>query len=161
MLLYVLVFDLFFFLHSAGEGFAMKRADWKSLSFSRSRSVSPPGTFSSLYLPLFLLVSRLSSHFAPLLSPSSSDLLSDPPLSLSQRADSQPGNCMSAGHHTCCCQCSAMGKRGELRPLASVALTPSPPPLLQGVNPQGGASVIRRARTCVAWGAPTVDCVYL
>lgn len=106
-----------------------ERANWKislpPLSFS------PPGTLSSLYLLPILLVSHLSSHSAPLLSPSSSDFPSDLSLSLSQRAHSQPGNCMSTGHHTCCCQCGRVGERAELHPLASVALTPSPPPLLR------------------------------
>lgn len=140
-------FLMCFFFHSANEGFAMKRTDWKSLSLPLS--FSPPGTFSSQYLPPFLLVSHLSSQFAPLLSPSSSDFPSDLPLSLSQRADFQPGNCMSTGHHTCCCQCSGVGERGELCPLASMAITPSPPPFAAGVNPQGGGSLIWRVCTCV------------
>ncbi len=62
--------SVFFALHAC----ALPARDlrWKEPAgnLSPSLSFSPPGTFSSLYLPLLLLlVSHLSSHLAPLLSP--------------------------------------------------------------------------------------------
>lgn len=131
----VCVCDVLFFsrsarLRSTDKGFVIKRADCKSLPLFLSLS-TPPGTFSSLYLPSLL------PHLFPT-SPLSLSLClplriltfpSDLPLFLSQRADFQAGNCMSTGHHTCCCQSQPCGsQRRELRPLASVAPTPSPAP---------------------------------
>lgn len=82
---------------AADEGFVLKRP---TENLYLSLSDPPPQGLSVVCIFLFLLlISHLSSHFVPLLSPSCSDLL----LSLSQRANSQPGNCLSTGHHTCCC----------------------------------------------------------
>ncbi|TNN75999.1 hypothetical protein EYF80_013762 [Liparis tanakae] len=85
-------------------------------------------TYCCLYLLcLFLfLVSRLFSHFSTLLA-----LIFPVICRRLRRKDHifQPGNCVSAGHHTSCRQCSGVGERGSRRPLAPMGLASSPPPL--------------------------------
>lgn len=139
----VYIFDLSFLcsarLHSADEGFVLKRQT-ENLSLSLLQGLPVVCIFP------FLLISHLSSHFAPPLPPSHSDF----PyflLSPSHRADSQPGNCMSTGHHTCCCQCSSVWGGGACF-LTSMALTPSWPPFASDVNPLGGESVRWRVCAC-------------
>lgn len=127
---FVIFFSFFFFLALQACALLMGDLCWKEKERQKSLSLTSPGTSSSLYLPL-------PPHLSPLLPlrSSSSTLLAliffflpcDFLLSLSQRADSSPGNCMSAVQHTCCCQCSLVWERIKACPLTSEALTPSPP----------------------------------
>ena len=119
--MYLLVFDVFFFPYAS--------ACWQGICDEKSKL--------QISLPVFLSsLQGLSVVCILLSSPLLSDLPSDLVLSLSQRADSRPGNCMSAGHHTCCCQCSGVGERWR-----RFALSPTTT-FVAGVNPEGGGSVI-------------------
>lgn len=118
-----LAFDLHFlqFLRTCRS----KEQNRKSFSFH------PLGTRSSASSSLPSHLCLLPSCFSSL--PCSSNLPSDLLLSLSQRAESQPDNCMSAGHHTCCCHCSCVLGWGCGAALWPLQLQLSPPPPLPQV----------------------------
>lgn len=105
-------------------------------------------TLQFSFLGLLSLSFHSFSHSSSLFSHSA--LL----LSLSKRPHSQADNCMSAGYHTCCCQCSGVGWRRESCPLAFVTWNSLNSTFAANVNPQRSRKIMGWVCTCLVTGNP-------